>query len=511
MEPALAVVPYVPRVTGANAGTNSHSDEGGLQEVAIRPPHSRCPLCLRDFDIGSLGGEAEGGSASDGATAAPLLLDSSYFRSLPLRQQTLTDIVPFAGQSKRRRTPGHVSPVPSSAADDDGDDDERRCLDDDDEALSETIDRTSGYYQQYFAELRCIGRGASGGVFLCRHVLDGISLGMFAVKKIPVGEDPAYLRRAIGEVQLLERIPRHPNIVEYHHTWFDYARLADFGPEVRCLFVLLEYATEGSLDGYVEAHGSGLSNATVWYFFLSALAGTAHLHANGVLHRDLKPQNLLLTQIDSKLPPRLFVSDFGTASLAGDANSGSSCRTGGTGTEDYMAPELFETDVSSTNLKFRHSEASDVWSLGLILHYMACDGQLPATLPGHSGAVVLNVEARSPVQRSPEMVALMRAMLQRDPSKRPSCAEILQSDFVVALRATLLSELKQHGTSASPSTTGSSLPTPMPLLLKYRATSAGHRRATAQGSASPPPAPPPDRPSVSDASMQTEPVRFYDD
>jgi serine/threonine protein kinase len=495
---SMAVVPYAASREAA---------------VAVRPSHSRCPLCLRDFDASGAAASPlrRSGARADGVVSPALLLDSNYFRSLPPGIAMRDLPLPAEPHKRSRASSASEDDASVDSAGDAGHADSTANVED--SLLHEAVDRTQGYYAQYFTELRCIGRGASGGVFLCRHTLDGIILGMFAVKKIPVGNDAAYLRRAIGEVQLLERIPRHPNIVEYHHTWFDYAQLADFGPEVRCLFVLLEYATEGSLSGYVEAHGSGLSNATVWYFFLSALAGTAHLHEHGVLHRDLKPENLLLTQIDPKLPPRLFVSDFGTAALVSESSFPglSAGRTGGTGTEEYMAPELFELDPISRTYKNRHTEASDVWSLGLILHFLACDGVLPAVLPGSGGELVFNIEAHSPVQRPPEMIALVRAMLQRDPAKRPSCREILCSEYVVAL----VHEFQHHGMPSSPRRdehAGSGvLPQPMPLLLKYRATSAGHRRA--RGAASPAPRAVPEKELAMvqcEVGTQTDSVRFAD-
>lgn len=291
---------------------------------------------------------------------------------------------------------------------------------------------SQSYYEQYFLESKKLGSGTYGGVYLCMHVMEGVPLGTFALKKIPVGDNIAYLQNVLREVRILEEVKRHPNVIEYNHSWVDVAKMADFGPPVRCLFILMEYANEGCLESYLERHSTVLSTMAVWYFFLSAVAGTAHLHQKNILHRDLKPQNLLLSARTRDGPPRVLVSDFGTSALLGESLSD---RTGGTGTLEYMAPELFERDPAAPPNTERylhsHTKASDVWSLGMILHYLACGTALPER--GPRGSVVLDIENLSPVPRPPEMIELIRAMLQLDPKKRPSCKDIMRSTVVQTL------------------------------------------------------------------------------
>jgi serine/threonine protein kinase len=293
---------------------------------------------------------------------------------------------------------------------------------------------SNGYYKHYFKELRQLGRGTYGGVYLCRHLMCGVNLGDFALKKIPVGDKAGYLQSVLREVRILEEVRRHPNVVEYKHSWVEDAQLADFGPPVRCLFILMEYASAGSLDAYLEKYGTHLSTLAVWYFFLSAVAGTAHLHQKHILHRDLKPQNLLLAGAKGR-PPRVLVSDFGTAALLGDISYE---RSGGTGTLEYMAPELFETAASpcgiDTHYVNHHTVASDVWSLGMILYYLAFDATLPDRR--EDGSVILNTPRQTSYGRPLEMMQLMEAMLQLDPAKRPRCSDILGSARVQSILRT---------------------------------------------------------------------------
>ncbi|GET93949.1 protein kinase, putative [Leishmania tarentolae] len=297
--------------------------------------------------------------------------------------------------------------------------------------IASTPSPNNGYYRHYFKELRQLGRGTYGGVYLCRHIMCGVNLGEFALKKIPVGDKVTYLQSVLREVRILEEVRRHPNVVEYKHSWVEEAQLADFGPPVRCLFILMEYASAGSLDTYLERYGNNLSTLAVWYFFLSSVAGTAHLHEKHILHRDLKPQNLLLAATKGR-PPRVLVSDFGTAALLDDISYD---RSGGTGTLEYMAPELLETIASprGTNEQYvnHHTMASDVWSLGMVLHYLAFDGTLPERRK--DGSVNLDKARHLDNTRPPEMLRLLEAMLQLDPAKRPRCSDILGSPMVQSI------------------------------------------------------------------------------
>ncbi|KAI9091700.1 kinase-like domain-containing protein [Phlyctochytrium arcticum] len=108
-----------------------------------------------------------------------------------------------------------------------------------------------GYYDRFFVEESKLGRGQRGSVFLCQHVLDQVPLGQFAVKAIPVGSSHTWLVRMLKEVHLLERL-RHPNIIEYKHAWLEHRQLTKFGPEIPCLFILMELANGGNLEEFVQ-------------------------------------------------------------------------------------------------------------------------------------------------------------------------------------------------------------------------------------------------------------------
>jgi serine/threonine protein kinase len=127
----------------------------------------------------------------------------------------------------------------------------------------------------------------------------------------------------------------------------EYDQIADFGPKVPCLFILMEYANSGSLETYIEEcrkRRQYIPEAKVWKFFIDLCKGLGYLHHCGIIHRDLKPSNLLLNmnydaETDSQIM-NLMISDFGTCES--QTASERLRRTGNTGTVEYLAPELLK-------------------------------------------------------------------------------------------------------------------------------------------------------------------------
>merc|ERR1712190_103329 len=115
----------------------------------------------------------------------------------------------------------------------------------------------TGYYARFFTETRFLGSGSFGSVFLCRHVLDDLTLGDYAVKKVAVGDNKAWLRDMIREVKMFERL-HHANIVEYKHSWLELSRSSEFCPLVPFLFILMQYCNSGSLAELIWTEGNPL-------------------------------------------------------------------------------------------------------------------------------------------------------------------------------------------------------------------------------------------------------------
>eukprot|EP01054_Gregarina_sp_Poly1_P004865 Gregarina_sp_Poly_1__4864@NODE_258_length_10499_cov_54_071223_g225_i0_p3_GENE_NODE_258_length_10499_cov_54_071223_g225_i0NODE_258_length_10499_cov_54_071223_g225_i0_p3_ORF_typecomplete_len394_score63_29Pkinase/PF00069_25/3_5e26Pkinase_Tyr/PF07714_17/1_4e17Pkinase_fungal/PF17667_1/0_014Kdo/PF06293_14/0_055MAP65_ASE1/PF03999_12/0_079_NODE_258_length_10499_cov_54_071223_g225_i052886469 len=147
----------------------------------------------------------------------------------------------------------------------------------------------NGYYDQFFVEEKKLGSGSFGQVYLCRHMLDDLFVGFYAVKKIPVGDSKAWLRKMLREVRIRENL-HHQNIVAYKHSWLEMHKSGPFCPAIPWLYVLMDYCDGGDLELLISsqiAAGKFLSDIQVWALFLDILEGLNHLHRTGILHRDL--------------------------------------------------------------------------------------------------------------------------------------------------------------------------------------------------------------------------------
>ncbi|RKP38994.1 kinase-like domain-containing protein, partial [Dimargaris cristalligena] len=331
-----------------------------------------------------------------------------------------------------------------------------------------------GYYRNFFVEEKKLGRGLRGSVFLCQHVLDKIPLGLYAVKKVAVGDNKVWLERMLREVKLLETL-RHPNIIDYKHSWIELEQLTRFGPKVPCLFILMDCANGGNLEEYIEgsAEPNGSESASphtnaqlpptpttptdprrrvrhlsllqIYTMFHDICQGLLHLHTLGIIHRDIKPQNLLLHYSDhlhhhqhqhhrpsGKDPsamPRVILSDFGECEDMSHLEQRD--RTGATGTLEYMAPELLQVDQRGRYLD-AYSVKADVWSLGMILYYL-CYSKLPFTQIDNVdilrseilGLHGIQMPAEGQVSIPRVVHELITTMLNPNPDNRPNVIDIL--------------------------------------------------------------------------------------
>ena len=231
---------------------------------------------------------------------------------------------------------------------------------------------------------RALGSGGMAIVYLARdRELDRV----VAVKRLAdnLSHDRSFRDRFLREARLAAPLS-HPNVV----------RVYDFGhdPDGRP-FIVMEYVEGGSLAEALARDGA-LTPDRVVAVARDCCAGLAYAHAAGLVHRDLKPQNLLLDP-----DCRVKIADFG---IARTLDGTSLTLTGSVlGTAGYLAPEQADGEQVTA--------AADIYGLGVTLHQLAT-----GTMPGRDAAQTLPDPLRGVVARC----------LDPDPARRPT-AEALSA------------------------------------------------------------------------------------
>ncbi|KAH8598081.1 kinase-like domain-containing protein [Bisporella sp. PMI_857] len=319
------------------------------------------------------------------------------------------------------------------------------------------------YFRKFFIEEKELGRGGKGVVLLVRHELDNVVLGHFACKRVPVGDDHAWLEKVLIEVQLLQGLS-HPNLVSYRHVWLEDVQLNRFGPSIPCAFILQQYCNSGDLLQYIIGPGQSFSSTKeqlkerirrrskgqaerpdlrshfrklafeeIYSFFKDITSGLAHLHSSNYIHRDLKPSNCLLHKDGNDF--RCLISDFGEVQPENVVRKS----TGATGTISYCAPEVLKQDQFGRYGNF--TAKSDIFSLGMILYFM-CFGRLPYKSANSeheeledidmlreeiSGWAGFKDERRERPELPGPLYNFLKRLLAINPADRPSANDILQA------------------------------------------------------------------------------------
>ncbi|XP_063944481.1 mitogen-activated protein kinase kinase kinase YODA [Daucus carota subsp. sativus] len=251
-----------------------------------------------------------------------------------------------------------------------------------------------------------LGRGTFGHVYVGFNSESGE---MCAMKEVTLFSDDAKSKESaqqLGqEVALLSRL-RHPNIVQYLGSEMANDRL----------YIYLEYVSGGSIYKILQDYGQ-LGEAAIRSYTKQILSGLAYLHAKNTLHRDIKGANILVDPNG-----RVKLADFGMAKHI----AGPSCPLSLKGSPYWMAPEIIKNS-NACNL------AVDIWSLGCTVLEMATtkppwsqfEGVAAMFKIGHSKEL-----PEIPDHLSDEGKDFVRLCLQRNPSDRPSAAQLLEHAFV---------------------------------------------------------------------------------
>lgn len=450
---------------------------------------TECPTCRRPLPRG---GSSNRPFESQYEPSHESYVDPDYFPMLQaeIQQSNLHEGPPnpvrrlfkpaLAGSSDSSRS-GSSTPMPSPARQDTGEYYQAFAEDYNDNDNDDNNNEASGapgispsesnrirrqafsqnYFKTFFKEEKVLGRGGKGVVLLVRHEIDNCDLGYFACKRVPVGDDHAWLEKVLVEVGLLNKLS-HPNLVSYRHVWLESTKLTRFGPSVACAYILQQYCNGGDLHQYIiggapreatkeelkaqmrrRSKGQAeiphnifsgnrqLSFDEIYSLFKDITSGVAYLHSKNYIHRDLKPSNCLLHREGSKL--RCLISDFGEVQSENVARKS----TGATGTLSYCAPEVLKMDASGRYGNF--TTKSDIFSLGMILYFM-CFGTLPYRSANAIQEELEDIdELRAEItdwqgfqderMERPDLPSrlykLLKRLLSVNPAERPSAIELL--------------------------------------------------------------------------------------
>ncbi|GGL94516.1 hypothetical protein GCM10012279_09930 [Micromonospora yangpuensis] len=204
--------------------------------------------------------------------------------------------------------------------------------------------------------------------------------------------------RTLREARTAARLD-HPNVVRI------YDALVDRDSQ----WLVMEYVPSRSVQQIIAADGP-LSPPHAARIGLAVLTALRVAHAAGVLHRDVKPHNVLVTE-----GGRVVLTDFGLATFVG----GDAAMTGPgmvLGSPQYVAPERARTGASDPR--------SDLWSLGATL-YAAVEGRSPyARASAMATLSALAVEPPDPPHRAGPLEPVLAGLLRRDPARRLNAAEV---------------------------------------------------------------------------------------
>lgn len=265
--------------------------------------------------------------------------------------------------------------------------------------------------------LERLGQGGMGDVFLAAE--EGELSRQVAVKRIPSGS--RFLERFATERKVLAQL-RHPNI----------AVVYDAGDDGQHAWLAMEYIAGQPVDRWVRENKPDLRQRVA--LVRQICAGVNHAHQRGILHRDLKPGNLLVGTVDGQ--PNVRVIDFGIAKVLDNLEGLASGQTMAgqlLGTPQYMAPE--QTELQPELIDTR----SDTYAIGIVL-YELVSGQLPHPPVNLAGKgltelrqILLNTDPPHPSRHDPrvdrELDWICGKALARDPDERYQSARELSEDL----------------------------------------------------------------------------------
>ena len=254
-----------------------------------------------------------------------------------------------------------------------------------------------------FQIVRPLGKGHFGSVFL---VTSKLTNKLYAMKEIQASKYSSQeeLNQVEKEIKLLENL-RHPHVITYFNSF----------KEKGNIYIIIEYINGGSLEELLIKNieqKKRIPEKTLWDLLIQSLSGLLYLHEKRkIIHRDIKPDNLLL---DSE--GHLKISDFGVSAIKSDeVDDLLKCHGTVAGPIQFMAPEMCIGDA--------YDFKSDIYMLGLTFWFMAsCSLPEKKISLGPLIIPIKNPNAKLPDVYSDALKSFINTLL-KPPEQRPSTSE----------------------------------------------------------------------------------------
>lgn len=273
--------------------------------------------------------------------------------------------------------------------------------------INTLIEETNGLPTMKYKVIQKLGDGAYGTVYLAINLMTKAKVAMKKINKVKENEiDDMEIK---NEINILKKLD-HPNIV----------KILEFYSTPKAYYIITNFCQCGELYNQIKYQYNENQLAVLFY---QVFSGLYYLHSNNIVHRDLKLENILITEIEKekKTGKNLFwikIIDFGTAKIFEKNKSEKAV----VGSSYYIAPEV---------LQKKYNEKCDTWSAGVILYMLICgrapfDGADDDEIIANIRKGVFNYKHKKLLASSLDVQDLVKKLLEVNVAKRLSAAEALK-------------------------------------------------------------------------------------
>ena len=263
---------------------------------------------------------------------------------------------------------------------------------------------------QFYQIIKLLGKGSFGKVYLGLQKLTNRLVAIKCLEKLYF-KDELTKKKILSEVKILKRLLGHPNII----------KLLEVFENKKYVFFVMEYAANGDLLKYLKSKGT-LDEEEGKYLFYQIVCGLRYIHRQGIIHRDIKLDNILIDEAF-----HCKICDFGVSRyMKPHELVNEQC-----GTPAYLAPEI----VLEMGYK---GFGADIWSLGVLLFCILTGGMpFKASTIENLHKIIIKGEFEFPENNnlSTEVKELIKGMLVVNPEKRLNIEQVLNHKWMSSVNA----------------------------------------------------------------------------